>query len=117
VAKKFITITYEIWGEEDLEAGDTDRRGWIDEEGESMAPDADDRAEGLSAVDKAVSWLEYHGAYEGSEGGARAASRWWTNHEHDIDYRTGEVEQRSYHLHGFTEAEKRAIQLRMEKRS
>ena len=28
-----ILTTYEIWTPEDVEAGDTDDRGWIDEEG------------------------------------------------------------------------------------
>jgi len=116
MAKRFITITYEVWTPEDAEIGDTDVRGWIDEEGESMEPDAEERSEGVSAVDKAVEWLKYHYAYEGSEGGRDAASRWWTNYDHDTDYRTGAVEQRSYHLEGFSEIEKRQIQLRMEAR-
>jgi len=116
MAAKKILITYEIWTDEDAEIGETDEQGWIDEEGESMVPDADDRAEGKTAVDKAEEWLRYHHAYEGSEGGSGAASRWWTNHEHDTNYQTGAVEQRSYHLEGFSEQERRQIQKRMEAR-
>jgi hypothetical protein len=114
MAKRFITITYEVWTPEDAEIGETDDRGWIDEEGESMEPDKWDREEGIGALDKTVEYLWDHGAYEGSEGGAKAASRWWTDPKHDEDFRTGAVEQRSYHLHGFSETEKREIQKRLE---
>ena len=114
MARKYITITYEVWDEEAVDAGDTDERGWIDEEGEDMAPDEYDREDGLDSVDLAVRYLQEHGAYEGNEYGARSASRWWTNYDHHTDYRTGEVEQRSYHLHGFTEDERRRIQRLME---
>ena len=116
MARKYITITYEVWDEEAVEAGDTDDRGFIDEEGEDMAPDKWDREEGLTVIDKTVEYLLAHGAYEPSEWGppGTAAPRWWTNYEHSLDFRTGERENRSYHLQGFSHAERQEIFRRME---
>jgi hypothetical protein len=108
---KLIRITYDITTPESVEQGDYAESGWVDEEGEDMTPDEDDREDGITAVDKAVEFLRDHGATEPSEwtGRGTAAARWWTNTEYDVDYSTGERESRSYHLHGFTEKEKHEI--------
>ena len=113
MAKHFYRTTYEIItpGDEDDDEPEVEQ-GWIDEEGESLEPDADDIANGLlDAVDMAIQMLDLNSANEPSEWGQRAAPRWWTNDEYDHDYGTGARESRSYHLEGFTEAERHAIYL------
>jgi len=99
---KRIVVTYEIYSYEDLEAGEAGERGFLDEEGISMVPDSYDREDGLTAVDKAVAFIKEAGAWEGSESGRGAASRWWTDYG-AAEPRTGDRENRSYHLKRFSE--------------
>lgn len=105
--EKRIRISFETVTPESAEQGDAAERGWIDEEGESMDPDADDRAEGLTAVDKAADFLD-------DQGVSPSASHfhpglWYTTTDPDTDLRTGETEYRSYHLVGFTTEEQQEI--------
>lgn len=99
--KHVITSTYETWDEESLEAGETDDKGWLDEEGESMEiePEYDDEDE--TVITKTVSYLKKKGAiHPSSSHGAR-----WYSTEGDTNYRSGEQTIESYHLNGYTEKE------------
>ncbi len=106
---KRILITYEIVTPESAEYGDAEERGWIDEEGDVIELDEFDREEGITVVDKTVAYLDSAYAYEPSESGREAAPRWWTDYEHEGDPATGARTNKSYHLEGYTEAEKRQI--------
>lgn len=103
-----IAITYDIVTHESAAEGDTAENGWIDQEGVSMKPDADEAADGVTAVDKAVEMLRDNGATEASSSSFHTGI-WYTNNDHDTDYITGAVESRSYHLKGFTPEEERAV--------
>lgn len=106
---KRILITYEIVTHESAEHGDAEERGWIDEEGDVIELDEFDREEGITVVDKTVAYLDRAYATEPSESGRDAAPRWWTDYDHDGDPATGARTNKSYHLEGYTEAEKRQI--------
>jgi hypothetical protein len=65
-------------------------------------------------VSAAVRWLKDNGASEASEYGPQATEQasehtWYSTAWDCIDLRTGEEEQRSFHLSGFTPEEYRAI--------
>jgi hypothetical protein len=107
---KNITITYETWDEESVEVGETDDRGWIDEEGISLEPDEDDIAEGKTLIDTTVEYLQKEGVIHPSDS---IAARWWSTEE-DLNYRTGERTIKSYHLNNYTAEERAEIQRRME---
>ena len=102
-----IRTTYEVWSPEAVEAGDTDDRGWLDEEGESMEPDEWDREEGVTAAKKAAKWLNDHGAIRCSSSQFHPGI--WSSNGGTEDYRTGDREEHSFHLSGFTEEEEREI--------
>lgn len=59
-----IRSVYERWDEESKEIGETDDKGWEDEEGVSMEPDEYDIDEGKSAIDLAVKYLTDNGPVE-----------------------------------------------------
>ena len=85
-----------------------EEHGWIDEEGVDMEPDEDDREEGFTAVDKAVKFLKTEGVMEASST-AFHPGVWYSTEWSVTDYGTGEEEERSYHLKGFTPDEERDI--------
>lgn len=100
---KRIRTSYEVWDEDALEAGDTDDRGWEDEEGEVFEDDVD----GETAVESAISWLRDKGATEASC--SRFEPRCWYIST-DTDFRTGDVTNYHYHLNdGWTDEEKEEI--------
>jgi len=112
----YITTTYETWDEESTEIGDTDDKGWYDEEGQSMEADDFDREEGKTVIDNTVEFLQDKGATEGNEEGMNAAPRWWSTvyPEHDRDFfEKGESTYYSFHLNNYTEEEKKEIYRRM----
>ena len=83
--------------------------GWLDEEGASMEPDDYDRQEGTDAVDKAVTFLRDEGAVQASSSQFHPGV--WYSTESEQDPRTGEWEEKSFHLYGFTEDEQRQVYL------
>lgn len=109
-----IRIAYETWTPEDVEFGDTDDTGWLDEEGVSMRPDEYDQEEGRTVVDMAVKFLREEGATEPSSSRFHKGI-WYTAYE-SPDFRTGEQTVKSYHLVGFSEARQRAIFEQMRRR-
>jgi len=113
--RKFV-ITYEIWDEDALDSGETDNRGFIDEEGVSMQADDMDREHGITSVDNAVDFLESNMGNQGLEAsstGKLTTNDWWTSYEYNLDLRTGEVENRSFHPYGFTAEELNEINRRV----
>lgn len=100
-----ICISYEIITRASAASGEAEEAGWIDEEGVSMSPDEYDLEEGITAVDKAVRLLRSEGVEPSSNG--FAPGMWYTHYEQQQT--SGEWENRSFHLKGFTEAQERAI--------
>lgn len=103
-----IRISYVTITPESAEAGDVADRGWIDEEGEDMDPDKFDIEDGVSAAQKAAKFLNDKGAYHPSSSPFHTGV-WYSDSPEVIDYATGEEEERSYHLSGFTPEEEQKI--------
>ncbi len=97
---KLIRTSYSHWDDEAVAAGDTDDRGWHDEEGVDFNPDEVDVADGKLAVDMAIKWLE-------DEGATNEGADWYTATAED--HYTGEFTEYNYHLDGFTVAEENAV--------
>lgn len=107
---RLIRTTFNIVTYESAEQGDFAESGWIDEEGESMELDEfdefDDEEE--TPVTKAIKWLDDKGFLEPSSS-CYYPSIWYTISDWNTNMQTGTQESRSYHLHGFTAIEERAI--------
>lgn len=99
-----ILTTFEKVTPESAEEGDVSDRGWIDEDGESMVPDEDTE----SVAETAMKFLLDKGATEPSSSHFHPEI-WYTSYEVSENYRTGEVESRSYHLKDFTSEEEREV--------
>jgi hypothetical protein len=106
--KKIVT-TYQIVTPESAEQGDFADQGWENEEGESMLPDQYD--EGITAVDKAVKFLQDNGGSEPSSSQFNYGVWYSTpDSDHNNDYFTKGIEKYySFHLKGFTPEEEKAI--------
>ena len=96
---------YEIWTPEDVEIGETDDRGDLDDV--TLELDEDDREEGLGWADQAVEYLLDEGTHEASSSSFHPGI--WYTYYGEADFRTGERENRSFHLKGFTEEEQRDV--------
>jgi hypothetical protein len=105
--QKVIREAYTLYTPESVEAGDAAEHGWIDEDGVDMMPDEYDVEEDITAADKAVEHLWSEGATEASSSSFNPGV--WYSVMRDPDMRTGEQEERSFHLDGFSLAEERAI--------
>jgi len=113
-----IHITYDKWDEESVEAGETDDKGFLGSAGMeittpdyiSMEPDSHDIKEGLTAVDKTVTFLRDNGPMEYS--GDRGAYSGWFTHYGEMDTQ-GIHENRSYHLEGYSHEEVEQIVARL----
>jgi len=111
--EKKIKITFATITPESAEAGDFEETGWIDEEGVIMTPDADDREEGITAVDNAVNFLQDEGVMHSSSS-PHSPGAWYSTDFETEDYSTNEEIEKSYHLYGFTAAEEREIAERLD---
>lgn len=89
-----------------------EEHGWIDEEGVLIEPDDYDLEEGMtpeeSIIEQAVRFITQEGAIEASSTFFHRGI-WYSTEFSVVDYGTGEEEERSFHLHGFTLDEERAI--------
>jgi hypothetical protein len=103
-----IRITYDIVTPESAAEGDYEESGWINKDGVSMKPDKYDTQDGITAVDKAIKFLDEEGANDASSSHFYPGI-WYTSFGYRVNHSTGAEENRSYHLEGFTEAEGRAI--------
>lgn len=90
---KRISISYETWDEDALDAGETDDKGWKDEEGVDFSDDPDE-----SPVADAVKFLKKAGAVYPSA--SHFGKGIWYSDEGDTNVRTGEKTIKSYHLNG-----------------
>jgi hypothetical protein len=106
-----IRTTYEIVDPESAAHGDARERGWHDEDGESMEPDNDEESEGMSVVDKAVEWLQDHGAAHASS--SHFHSGVWYSAEPEHDWKCDDETTYSFHLAGFTVEQERDIAARL----
>lgn len=102
-----VDITFSRTTPESAEAGDFSETGFVDED-YSLEPDKYDREEGLTAVDLAVKLLKHYFAYEPSSTRFHKGI-WYSTSWEVIDYGTGEEEERSFHLKGFSEREEREV--------
>lgn len=105
-AGKRISISYETWDEESEDAGETDEKGWENEEGIEFTDDADE-----TAVEQAIDFLKKEGATNFSASSFEPRGWYSTGSESDDrDIQTGELTIYSYHLNGeWTDEEKEAI--------
>lgn len=104
-AEKRIKVSYEVWDEDSLNAGDTDEKGWENEEGIDFTTDEDPIAEAArylqheGATEFSSSQFDAHGWYQSSDAG---------NSRNSIE--TGEETIRHFHLNeGWTDDEKEAV--------
>lgn len=110
--ERLIKTSYSTVKFADDDSGDYDEdHGWEDEQGESMEPDEYDAEDGLTAVDKAVDFLQKNGAVHPSS--SQYDSRVWYSTEGQQNYRTGETTTYDYHLEGFSDDEMREIYKRV----
>ena len=108
---KRIATTYQTVTPESAEQSDFADHGWENEEGESMLPDQYDTEEGITAVDKAVKFLQDNGGTEPSSSQFNTGVWYGTpDPDHNNDYFTkGEEKYYSFHLKGFTPEEEAEI--------
>lgn len=102
-----IDITFSRTTPESAEAGDFSETGYEDE-GISLEPDEYDREEGLTPVDLAVKFLKNEGATQPSSSHFHKGI-WYSTDWDVVSYRTGEEEERSFHLKGFSEREEHEV--------
>ena len=97
-----VRVTFEAYTPEDVEAGDTEQRGYEDEEGRIFDPseyqDEESPAQAL-AEDVARCVLDGGGVHPSSSPVHPDKRTWWTS-DADQDYRTGEQTFQSFHLDG-----------------
>jgi len=104
---KRIRISYSLYTEDSIEAGDAADHGWEDEEGVEMDPDEWDIEDGITAAQKATKFLNEKGAIHPSSSQFHpgiwynSSSNDWNNDNELIEY--------SYHLSGFTPEEEQEI--------
>lgn len=102
-----VDITFSRTTPESVEAGDFSETGFVEED-YSVEPDEHDREEGLTAVDLVVKLLKYEGATEPSSTHFHKGI-WYSTSWEVVSYRTGEEEERSFHLRGFSEREEHEV--------
>ena len=104
---RLIRTTFSRTTPESVEQGDFSETGWIDEEGEEIELDKyDDEEETL--ITKTVNWLQDHYACHASSY-PFSLGCWYHTQFEVLDYSTGEEEERSFHLTGFSPEEEEAI--------
>lgn len=108
-----ISYTRIVWVDPEDPDGYEDEHGWIDEEGVEFEPDEYDLEEGMtpseSIVEQAAAFLKDNYAVNPSSAPGFHIGIWYSSDFEVTDYGTGEEEERSYHLYGFTPEEEEAI--------
>lgn len=102
---KYITTSYYTITPESAENGDFEDHGWYDEEGESMLPDEFEIEEGITAVDKAVDFLENVRYTTEPSSSEFHDGIYYSSVDPDQNYTTGEDTYYTCHLKGFTTEE------------
>ena len=119
-----ILVSFEKWTPEDVEHGAPSESGWVEPsgpwyyeatdpgyKGEPVEPDAYDIDAAEDAGLDPVVWtaLEMMGSDLEPSSYPFSRGTWYTEYTAEEDFGTGEIENRSYHLEGFTEAQEKAI--------
>lgn len=100
---KLIRVSYETWDEEALEAGETDDKGWENEEGTDFSKDVDE-----TPAKDAAKYLKEEGATNPSNGSFSKGT--YYSDDGDKDIKSGDTTIKSYHLAGeWTEDEEKEI--------
>jgi hypothetical protein len=102
---KGFLITFDLYTEESTAQGDTEDGGYAGVENCTVDEFDDD---GITAVDKAIRFLSREHSVCASSSHFHTGV-WYSDTDNDIDYRTGEETQHSYHPVNFTADEQRAI--------
>ena len=100
-----IRVSFSRYTEESIEQGDSEETGWEDEEGVPMEPDWLDQDEGITAIDKASTYLLNEGVYEASS--SEFHSGMW--YMADTGWEGDDLMEYHYFPTGFTEEEERAL--------
>ena len=93
---KVIRTTYDRWTPSDIEIGDTDDKGWIDEDGEV-----------IDSVEHAINWLNEKGQLHASSSQFHPGIWYSTSDEGEGQYDA--VTNYGFHLDGFDDAEQQAV--------
>ncbi len=121
-----IRTSYEVWSPDDVEHGEAGESGWIDEMGYEFHPDEDDYDEyrefyeEYDASDEeihdeviasmVVEFLKDEGVTHDSSGNSGfQVGTYYGADKYADDYETGEIENRSYFLDGFTPKQEEMI--------
>lgn len=105
VGDKYITTSYYTITPESAENGDFEDHGWCDEEGKSMLPDEFEIEEGITAVDKAVDFLENVRYTTEPSSSEFHDGIYYSTVDPEQNYTTGEDTYYTCHLNGFTTEE------------
>ena len=97
-----IRTTYETYTPEDIEVGDTNNRGYEDEEGRIFDPSEyqDEENPARALTEDAASYVLDGGGVHPSSSPVHPDKRTWWTSDADQDYRTGEQTFQSFHLDG-----------------
>ena len=102
--ERYIGVTYEVITPESAENGDFEETGWEDEH-VSMEPDEWDVEEGITAVDKAVEYIQDRGPVQNS-------GNWYSTVDASGTrdyYEKGKEVYYSFHLNNFSAEEEAEI--------
>lgn len=124
--RRRVLTTYSVVTDESAEDGDYAEIGWLenghkspirDEEGEhpenvhrdgfDCEVDSDEAEDGLSAMKRAAAYIQNEGGSEPSS--SRFSPGTWYSTESQMDMYSGDYENKSFHLYGFTEEEEKEV--------
>lgn len=104
--ERYIGVTYDLITPESAENGDVEESGWEDEH-VSMEPDEWDVEDGITAVDKAVEYIQDNGGVQNNGDGS-----WYSTVDPSGTrdyYEKGEEVYYSFHLNNFSDDEMNEI--------
>lgn len=109
---RLIRTTYEVVTPESAAEGEATERGWVDEAGYVIEPDADDVEQYGDILAAVVGLVEKYigvGVEASDYPCCNVGHTWYTEIDVSIDYRTGAETRRSWHLEGFSADEQEFI--------
>lgn len=104
-----IKITYSRTTPESVEFGNFSDTGWVDEEGVEIELDEYDIEGGTTLAQKAANLLKREGALYPSSSPSFHKGVWYSTEWSTVSFRTGEEEEKSFHLWGFTEDQEQQV--------
>jgi len=112
-----VTITFSRTTPESVEAGNYSESGWEDEDGVTMILDDCDIEDGLTLADITAKYLKNEGASSTFASSSHFhPGLWYSTEWSTLDYRTGEQEERNFHLVGFTPKQEKEVWDKMSER-